>query len=477
MTGILLALSFLAGVLLFDSHGGWILAAPAGLASLLLLAITRTNRQRGLVLCCLVFVGLGAIRAQSSDGSASGTVLVSFDETDRSVVATIHGLPRASANRTHVSLQFDERTPRVSASLPLLPTVADGDVVRFRAPSNWKTPSPGRVEVPVTSNNELYVPTIDIVGANVSTIGRERTRLTRYMTGAIEKNVPEPAGALALGIMNGDDTGMTSATRMAFRSAGLSHITAVSGWNVAVLTGLIIVGLRTVAPSRGSATLVAIGAIWIYAFIVGMQPSVVRAAGMATVFLIAHLRGRPGDVLTSLLLTIAAMVAITPEIRFDVGFQLSVAATLGIVLLLEVRVQMSRLADLFAIPVVAQLSVSPLVLHHFGSYSLLAIVANLLTAPLVAAVMWFGLMTVFFAFWIPALAGVFGIMAWVPARLIIAVAETTASFRWASGTTVSLSWSTTVMVYGTMIGAYLAWIWRRGQERVSDEVVVAGNRI
>ncbi len=477
MSGILLALSFLAGLLLHDSHGGWILAAPVALAALLLLASSRTYPQRALILLCLAGVGLGAMRAQSTEHPPSGTIVVPFNDVDRSIVATVDGLPRDSANRTHANLRFAGSNSDVTASMPVLPVIADGDIVRFSAPRGWRSPSAGNVEVPLDSAGELFVPSLEIIGADAPVISRERTRLTDYLTNTIHSYVPEPAGALTLGIMTGDDTGMTSATRAAFRAAGLSHITAVSGWNVAVLTGLIIVLLRRFAPSRGSATVVAIVAIWCYAFVVGMQPSVVRAAGMGTVFLIARLRGRPGDLLTSLLMTSAVIVAITPEIRFDIGFQLSVAATLGIVLLIEASDDMSLLRETFALPVVAELSIAPLLLHHFGSYSVLAIVANVITAPLVVAVMWFGILTVGVAWLNPWLAGFVGTLAWIPARLIVAIAEKTASFSWASSKTVTLSWSTTLILYGLLLGGYLAWVRWHDQWREQTLVGEGANRI
>ena len=237
----------------------------------------------------------------------------------------------------------------------------------------------------------------------------------------------------------------------------MSHITAVSGWNVAIVAGLIALIARRLTFNRSAAVVGGLTMIWAYAFIVGMEPSVLRAAGMASVFLLAQWRGRPGDVLTALMLVTAVMVALRPTIRFDIGFQLSVAATLGLVLLLETSGDRPLWHSALAVPFVAQIAVAPILLHHLGTYSIVSPIANLITAPLVEVVMAGGIATMVGSAIHPFLGDLAGAFTWVPARIIVVVAERTSSLAWSTSTTMTLSWSATLVTYVVIGTAYLGW--------------------
>jgi competence protein ComEC len=250
---------------------------------------------------------------------------------------------------------------------------------------------------------------------------------------------------------------MTEPTRQRFRMSGMSHITAVSGWNVALVAGLISLFTKRLAPTSFATLLAEASVVWTYAFVVGTGPSVARAAGMATVFLAARWRGRQGDLVTSMLLTVAVIVALTPSIRFDIGFQLSVAATLGIVLFVEQFPRLSGWQSALALPFVAQIATGPLQLHHFGTFSLFAPLANLLAAPLVGLVMTGGVVTVIASLVHPLLGEIAGAATWLPARMIIAIAEREPAIAGSSGTMFALSWSTTFVTYVVLVLGYCIW--------------------
>lgn len=465
MAGLALSLAFLAGVLLHDSDVGSIAMLPVICGTIVAFMLVRDRAERLVVVLALACVCLGAWRA-GAGSSEPQDVLVPLTGGDRSMLATIAGQPSQTSSRVEATIRLQALpNRRLTASLPLLPTVSEGDTVRFWAPTNWNTSVPGQVRIPLSRRAMVFIPALEVVDTAGSPVPRARSSIAGYTTRAIEQHVPEPEGSLTLGIMTGDDSGMTSATLTSFRAAGMSHITAVSGWNVAILAGVIILLLRRLAPSGAAPTAMALGVIWAYAYLVGMQPSVVRASGMATVFMLAHWRGRPGDLLTSLLMTTALAIGITPTIRFDIGFQLSVAATLGIVLLLESGRSRRWWFNALAVPIVAEVAVAPLLLHHLGTYSLISPLANLATAPLVELVMFGGVATLIGGVIHPALGNLFGIVTWMPAHLILAVAERSASPSWSSSTTETIDWSTTVAIYGAMLLAYLGFVslseWRR----------------
>ena len=458
MAGLILSLAFLAGVLLHDSGVGLVSALPIGMAAGLATFLVPTRADRTVIGFAVILACLGAWIAQSDTGSHPD-IVIELTANGRSIDATVIGVPTTSTVRTLVNIRLNTATNQtIKASLPPFPVVVDGDVIRFWAPHTWDNPRPGEVTLPISQGDgRLFIASFVVTESHPSFAAKNRTTIDSFLKRAIDRNVPEPAGSLTLGILNGDDTGMTDATRSAFRSAGMSHITAVSGWNVAIVAALIALILRRFSPGRWITVIAGLAVVWSYAFLVGMEPSVVRAGGMATIFLLAHWRGRPGDLLTSLLMTTAVIVAVTPGIRFDIGFQLSVAATLGIVLLLETDWSRPWWQSALAVPFVAELAVAPLLLHHLGTYSLLSPISNLLTAPLVELVMGGGIATIVGSAIHPFLGEIAGAFTWVPARMIVAIAEFSSSLSWASSTTMTMSWSLTFLTYLTLILGYLGW--------------------
>ncbi len=457
MAGLALSLAFLSGVILHDSGVGWLISIPLVLAAVTMQFIVKRPADRAVVVLALLCVGLGAWRAQEVT-PVTDHIVVPVSSADRTIVAVVSGVPKSASSRTRVSIELQAPSRKtLSASLPSFPSIRYGDIISIWAPPSWNTSDPQEVELPVSHGQNLFVPSFTVIGSKATQLDRLRTSINDVATRSIETYVPEPAGSLTLGVLNGDDSGMTDATRSAFQASGMSQITAVSGWNVAMVAGLLAILLRYLVPSRSLLTLASIVGVWAYAFLVGLEPSVLRAAGMASIFLLAHWRGRPGDLLTSLVMTTALMLAITPLIRFNIGFQLSVAATVGIVLLLEQSYSRPAWQTALAVPLVSEISVAPLLLHHLGTYSISSPLANLVSGPLVPLVMAGGVVTMLLAPIHPILGEIAGAFTWVPARLIVAVAERAAAFRWTSSTTVTLGWTTTLLIYIALLLAYLAW--------------------
>ncbi|MFI6029011.1 ComEC/Rec2 family competence protein [Amycolatopsis magusensis] len=200
----------------------------------------------------------------------------------------------------------------------------------------------------------------------------------------------EPAGLLP-GLAVGDTTGMSRRVEDEFRDAGLSHLTAVSGTNVTIVCGAVLLLLRLLrlgpVVSATGAGLALAG----YLIITGPEPSVLRAGVMGAVGLLALALGRRGTALPALAAAVAGLVLYDPAMAASFGFALSVVATAGLVLLaprwaaaLARRGMPSGLAEWLAVPVAAFAVTAPIVAGMAGELSLVAVVANLLAAPVVA---------------------------------------------------------------------------------------------
>ncbi|MDQ3549063.1 MAG: ComEC/Rec2 family competence protein [Chloroflexota bacterium] len=250
---------------------------------------------------------------------------------------------------------------------------------------------------------------------------RRRT-VRAYMTDVIHERVPGTPGALTLGLLIGDDSALTPNERDDLRRAGLSHLTAVSGWNVTLVTttvGLLFLRLGLRGWGWSSLQLVALcGFVWI----VGLDPPVTRAAIMAVAGLVAVRLGRPAHSVTVLMLSAALMAAVSPSALTSLSFQLSVVATLGLVLAARLTQDMNGWKAIGLTPPVATATIgimtAPLLAAEFGTLSLLTVPANILAAPLVPAATIAGVVVIVTSPVAP-LAVMAGLGAWLLSALLL----------------------------------------------------------
>lgn len=212
------------------------------------------------------------------------------------------------------------------------------------------------------------------------------------LEGVLKRALPAREAALMAGLIFGSRSALDDDIQEAFRSAGVFHLLAVSGGNVAMLVVPMLWLLRRAGLKQRWASALVIPVVVFFIFLTGATPSVLRAGLMAVLVLMGDVLERERDALNTLGVAISLLLVATPGLLFDLGFQLSVAATLGILLFAR-RVERSlspRLEGLFgprlgawlagglSVTFAAQALVEPISLHHFGTFSLIAPVANLL---------------------------------------------------------------------------------------------------
>ncbi len=216
--------------------------------------------------------------------------------------------------------------------------------------------------------------------------------------------MPDREAELARGFVLGEDEGIDAATKEDFRRAGLSHLLAVSGENVTLLALLALPLLGALGIPLRERLVWVLGLIAVYVPLAGAGPSIQRAAVMGAAGLIATLAGRRASRLYALALALGVTLAIDPGVAADVGWQLSFAAVLGILLLasslreaIAARIGTGgwrrALAEGVAVTVAATLATAPLIAFHFEQLSTTTLVANVLAMPAVAPAMWLGMAT------------------------------------------------------------------------------------
>ncbi len=318
----------------------------------------------------------------------------------------------------------------------------------------------------------------------------------------INRLLPSPEAPLLSGILLGVESGIPEDVREDFNRTGTAHIIAISGANMIIVIGVLMALLQ---PSLGRkrAGWVTLGGVAFYTVFVGADPAVMRAALMGGLALIAAQTGRRAHGLTSLAAATWFLTLLNPMILWDIGFQLSAAATAGVVLFGQKftgtldRVlqrgfarptarQISRfLAEPVAISLAAQIATTPLILLYFDRLSVISLVANLLIVPAQAYVMIFG--------WLAVLAGMvwtvigepLAWVIWLPLTYTLHVVHALARFEWGS-LVYDFSPSSAWAVYAVLLAGGLIFIqhpddradlFRRLRQRVSLYAVLAAGLI
>jgi competence protein ComEC len=255
-----------------------------------------------------------------------------------------------------------------------------------------------------------YMPRTEVTrlpGGGGSPLTTAMYRFKEYALARIYLIFPDPEASLLAGILLGVDTGLPAGLQQAFKDTGTAHIIAISGFNITIIAGffLLLFG-RAFGQTRGS--IAAVLGITLYTFLVGAEAAVVRAAIMGTLALLARQFGRRNEGLYVLLLSAATMAAFNPHLLWDVGFQLSFFATLGLVLYAQplqdwavglitrfttpgrARKIAAPLSEYLLFTVAAQLTTLPIMAYHFKRLSLVALIANPFILPVQPAVMVMG---------------------------------------------------------------------------------------
>lgn len=394
-----LAVGAIVGALIATVEGVPSGVLMIGCALAVALAVVAAARHRFWLTAASVATGIVLARAAAPillAAPANGIAPVEASGWRHEAVVLSVSAPSGGSQRAVVELRPPEAADRVWATLPRYPPIAPTDVIRLGGILEAAPSEGGFGEFLARSGITLTTRAREMerLGADGSPLAALE-QLRRGAAAAISVALPEPHAGLAsaMGIGLRDLVSREVATD--FRLSGLSHVVAISGWHIAML-GAVISGMLG-GLGRRPRTVIVLVAICLYAVFAGASPSVLRAAVMASVVLLARESGRRGSAAAGLAITVAAMLAVEPATINDVGFQLSAAATCGLLVWgnrardwLAPRLPRRTpkwLLESLGVSLAAQAATLPLVLLHFGTLSLVAPLANLLIAPVVAPAM------------------------------------------------------------------------------------------
>jgi competence protein ComEC len=433
-----LSLAFLAGILLADQWRlPWAAWSIAAATSLLLAVLAKVFQKRlppnllrlspslwTLLLLALAAAFSGALRHRISlpDIEPGQIAWYKDRQYDLLITAMVASPPDEREDYTNLRLQVrlldtgdgdQEASGLLLARIEPGETFHYGDILRLR----------GRLVTPPENDSFSYRDYLAnqrihawMPAALVTRLpfGRSGNLVLRLVYDLKEKALttlyaifPDPEASLLAGILLGNEKGLPAGLLQAFRDTGTAHIIAISGFNITILAALIVrLFNRLLGPRRGAWA--ALAGISLYTLMVGAEAPVVRAAIMGGLGLFARQVGRRQTGLNTLAFTAAAMCLFDPLLPWDVGFQLSFTATLGIILyatplqdwaarLISRRLPpgaAARIANLLTeyvfLTLAAQLTTLPIQAAHFGRLPLLSLPANILILPVQPPVMLLG---------------------------------------------------------------------------------------
>lgn len=295
----------------------------------------------------------------------------------------------------------------------------------------------------------------------------------RQSLAAIARQLPAPGNMLVPGLAAGDEQLVSDELDADMKVTSLTHLTAVSGSNIAIVVACVLLLGRSLGIPRAIRVALALPVLAVFVLLVTPQGSVVRATAMAVVVLLVDLSGRRVAGLPVLALAVSVLCSADPWLARDYGFALSVAATAGLLIATGPMADwLSRwlpkyLATVIAVPVVAQVACQPILLLLEPSLPTYGIVANILAAPAAPVATIIGLGAVIAVVAMPAIAEAMCWLAWLPAQWIGMVAHAFAhlpgaSLPWPPGVGGALSWC--------LVIAALVIVVRRARGRIQRGV-------
>ncbi|WAL60112.1 ComEC/Rec2 family competence protein [Thermocoleostomius sinensis] len=287
-----------------------------------------------------------------------------------------------------------------------------------------------------------------------------RQRIIRSQVAGL--GVPEGPLVSAM-VMGGRSVDLPYEMRDQFRWAGLAHALAASGAQVSLLVGIVLTCTQRLQPNLRLG--LGLSVLLFYLSLTGIEASVLRAAIMGTVALVALTVERKVNPIASILFAATLLLLWNPLWMFDLGFQLSFLATLGLLVTVPVLSQWldwlpALLIPLFTVPIAAFLWTLPLLLFAFGITSPYSVLINIVATPLIAVISVGGMISAVAALIYPSAGSVLAGLLHLPSYLFIQLAEWGNQLpgnTWAVG---SISIVRLLLLYGLM---GLIWAWKAAQ--------------
>ncbi len=476
-----------------------IVVSLAGLAA----AASLLSRRGGLLLACLFVLGVlaGTARGALPDTNPTSIPVGSLVGRETALESVVRDAPSRRGQLTRVRVTL--RSAELLDQRDIGAFGVDGDAIAWVYPPRYELSPGDRVlltgipDRPVPDNDDgdgeaeaqetgaswpddlvlLMRPSLRLVERApppMRALNSARSRLSA----SLERNLPSPQAELAQALLLGQRDSLPAELTDAWQRAGTAHLLAISGLHVSVVLGVALVaGTMAFGRRRGLYVLLPLMLVWAYAILSGLNPPVVRAAIMGSVYLGAIVAGRQPSGGLALVLAATAIALWNPQVIATASFQMTVAAMAGIVFLTDPLRRLmqapfgGRATDAGAsltggwrqvgvagisASLGAVIGIKPLLLHYFGAASLFTIPASLLgTAALPAVLLTSAATGIVGVFAGGALASLIAWVAWPFLTFLVGLSSLFSAPAFAAITIAPLSMEAVIVIYLVMGGLFL----------------------
>jgi len=419
-------LSFIAGIFLqsvFKIPQMFICGILFFGAALIFIRLLRFAHNDEIIIAgfCLLFLSLGILRMQISEFNIANDKLSKFNGAEKIVLTGIIS-SEPDVRDTFQKLKIKVGDSVVLATTNRYPEYNYLDTIKIT----------GNLETPPEDDEFSYknylmkdgiysvmlYPKVSAIGESAS--GEELNKITpnivqnlysgilflkQKIRDSIQYNFFPPESSILEGIILGDSGSISQDLKDKLSIAGVRHIIAVSGTHVVILSSIIMSLFLAIGFRRGNAFYFSIASILFYVILTGLHPSGVRAGIMGGLYLLAQKLGRQSFGIRVIVLACAVMLIFNPLLLFyDVGFQLSFLAVIGLIYLEPIltkilnfvaKNKIKNLIKIISATLSAQIFTLPILIYSFGKVSLISPITNLLILPIVYWMMIFGFLSSF----------------------------------------------------------------------------------
>lgn len=462
--------TFLSDFLIYDQFVFKIL-----LGMILGLFVVTIFWWRGRGVRCLGLAALGLVLAvfyfQLFAQKQNSEYISYYNEQTITLEGEVIDEPEKSKDKAKLVVEIPGIKGRVLVTTSLYPEFKFGDRLRVKGKLNeppvFDEFNYRNYLKPLGIYSIVYKPEIEKIG-ETSGFSLKKTLflIKNRFEETINKILPEPEAALADGLLLGVRRSIPDWLLDSFIVVGIIHIIALSGYNITIISKNLQIFFNWFAPRF--AFWFSILAIWIFVIMVGAKATIVRAALMGSLCLLAHKVGRRREMARALLLTAFLMVLQNPLIlKYDSGFQLSFLATAGLIYLAPLFEKWTRrwampssIKEAGVATLSAQFFVLPLLILNFKKISLVALPVNVLILPLIPYAMFFIFLTGIFGMILLPLGQIIGWIAFLFLRYIVLISE---NFSKIPGAYIEVGKVSILvgLIYWLVLGMVVRWLRKR----------------
>ena len=404
----------------------------------------KKRRFLPLIIVCLIGFGLGDLRLNLAYPKIDEHHLAFYNEKEIIWQGRIIKEPEQRLDRINliveaIKINTSEVTGKALLSVPLYSDYQYGDV--FEIEGELKTPI--KIEnfdypqyLAVKNIYSLaYNPKIKILERGKGNFFLENLlKIKNKINLSIEKNFTEPQGSLVSAIFLGSKKLIPEETKKDFSLTGISHLLSISGLHLVILISILsFILIEVFLISRRKIFYFLLPIVIGYILMIGAPASAIRAGIMSLVLVLAEMLGKKRDQLNLLVFTCFLMLIFNPKLlAWDIGFELSFLAVLGIYLLNQdfekifskiPNKKFLPLRSCFSVTLSAQILTFPLILYYFGNLSLSAPLVNILVLPVLPFLMFFNFIFALSSLFVPFLAKLLVWPVWLLITYIVMVAK------------------------------------------------------